>query len=428
MENKQSLFTKLMIFLSNSASVISKHIDVMLSNVRSIKYVSFFIAVAVFMIIGMSTGASGLFDIKYQSGIILSDIPVKVQVDSEKYEVIGVPKVVSANIVGDRAEIQDIAARRSIQVGVDLSSLKAGEHQVKLVAIGATSNTSVSLNPANIYVTLKEKKDFTYQFDPIFVNRSEVFSYGEPTFEVDEVTIRTSEDTNEKIKYIKAIIDVKGQESDVNLDAKLVAYDGEGKQIDVEIIPETVKANVKIKQSQKEVPIKPKALGELPDKDMAIDSVEMSDSVTTIFGTPEELKRYTAIEIPIPLSQITKEAKFELPIIVGKGITNSTVSKVDVTIKLDKRFEKEVSDIPIAFRNLNAEYKVEFLNEEDKVTKVQLSGTQKQLDSFTKERIEVYCDLTNLGVGEHTVSLQTQPNLFLQYELEKKSVRIRITK
>lgn len=428
MGNNKNIFEQIKDFFSNIALIISKRIDEILSNVRNIKYASFIIAVVLFVVIGMSTGINGLFDIKYQTGIILSDIPVKVQVDYDKYEISGIPETVDANIVGDRAEVQDIALKRSIQVGIDLSNLKAGEHQVKLVAVGATSNTRVSLTPSTVYVTLKEKRNANYTFDPIFVNKNDNLSYGEPEFEVNEVQIRASDDAHEKIKYVKAIIDVKDQISDVSLDAKLVAYDGSGNAIAVEIIPATVKAKVKIKQSQKEVPIKPRALGQLPNKEFAIDSIEMSDSVTTIFGSPEVLKYYTAIEIPIPLGQITEESKLELPIIVGKGITNSTVSKVDVTIKLGKRTEKEVSDIPIGFKNLNADYKVEFVKDEDKYTKVLLSGTEKQLDAFVAERLVVYADLTDLNVGEHTVELLTESNLLVDYELEKTSIKIRISK
>lgn len=422
-------FQKITSFLVRLGNMISKFFDAILSNPKFAKYTSFVIALIIVVVIALGDGIASLMNVNYESGVVLSGLPVNVSVDSDYFEVHGVPKTVDAYIVGDLAEIQQIAQNRNLQIGLDLRNYSEGIHNAKLVVIGSTENTRISLTPSNVVVDLRKKveKQYPFTFDFINKTKSDDLLYSAPKFEFDAITIKASEKVQNEIKFVRAIIDVGEQTTDYNGNAMIAVYNHLGEKLDVTTIPEKIGVNVLISKPSKEVPIKIRTVGTLSDPTKSIDSLEISDSVTTILGSSSLLNEIKNVEVVIPLSQLESDSKLVLPINVTQDIT-STVKNISISITLGEKKSQEIKNIPITTLNNDSSYKIEIVDENDRMSDIQVYGTQKQLDGLVLESIRLYPDLSNIVVGEQVVPIQVEKPNTLEVYPTKQSIRIKVSK
>lgn len=422
-------FQKITSFLVRLGNMISKFFDAILSNPKFAKYTSFVIALIIVVVIALGDGIASLMNVNYESGVVLSGLPVNVSVDSDYFEVHGVPKTVDAYIVGDLAEIQQIAQNRNLQIGLDLRNYSEGIHNAKLVVIGSTENTRISLTPSNVVVDLRKKveKQYPFTFDFINKTKSDDLLYSTPKFEFDAITIKASEKVQNEIKFVRAIIDVGEQTTDYNGNATIAVYNHLGEKLDVTTIPEKIGVNVLISKPSKEVPIKIRTVGTLSDPTKSIDSLEISDSLTTILGSSSLLNEIKNVEVVIPLSQLESDSKLVLPINVAQDIT-STVKNISISITLGEKKSQEIKNIPITTLNNDSSYKIEIVDENDRMSDIQVYGTQKQLDGLVLESIRLYPDLSNIVEGEQVVPIQVEKPNTLEVYPTKQSIRIKVSK
>lgn len=422
-------FQKITSFLVRLGNMISKFFDAILSNPKFAKYTSFVIALIIVVVIALGDGIASLMNVNYESGVVLSGLPVNVSVDSDYFEVHGVPKTVDAYIVGDLAEIQQIAQNRNLQIGLDLRNYSEGIHNAKLVVIGSTENTRISLTPSNVVVDLRKKVEKQYPFTFDFINKikSDDLLYSAPKFEFDAITIKASEKVQNEIKFVRAIIDVGEQTTDYNGNAMIAVYNHLGEKLDVTTIPEKIGVNVLISKPSKEVPIKIRTVGTLSDPMKSIDSLEISDSVTTILGSSSLLNEIKNVEVVIPLSQLESDSKLVLPINVTQDIT-STVKNISISITLGEKKSQEIKNIPITTLNNDSSYKIEIVDEHDRMSDIQVYGTQKQLDGLVIESIRLHPDLSNIVEGEQVVPIQVEKPNTLEVYPTKQSIRIKVSK
>lgn len=415
-------FEKLQVILEK----ISQFIDKSLTSKKNIKIVSLVVTLSIFVIVGLTDGLSSVFDLGYRSGVVLSEIPVNVQLNEQAYEVTGIPNVVDASLVGDLPELQEIVLKRNLKVGVDLDTLKEGSHSVKLIAIGATENVKVTLNPSVVNVTIRKKvaKKYAFKHDFINVNPESDLSLGEPRFAFDKIDVIASEFNHEKIKYVNAIVDVKKASSDVVATVNFAAYDEHGMKLDVTIQPDSTTVPVEINKPKKEVPIKIKTVGQLSDSTKAIDSIDISDSTTTLYGSTEALKNIQFAEVVIPLDKLESNARLQLPIVLPNGITASSLKRVDVSITFANKQTRQI-DLPIVLKDANPDYDISVVSNQ---VRVEVSGSESQLNSVLSEKILISPILSSLKEGEMDVALQVEKPATLDVKLLKEVVKIIVKK
>ena len=79
-----------------------------------------------------------------------------------------------------------------------------------------------------------------------------IYDLSAPEMEQGEVLVRASTDTLDKIAYVKALIKVNsGITSDFETKATVYAYDGNGKRMNVDIIPNKIPVKVKVTKPSK---------------------------------------------------------------------------------------------------------------------------------------------------------------------------------
>ncbi|MCF0258871.1 MAG: hypothetical protein HUJ54_03330 [Erysipelotrichaceae bacterium] len=181
----------------------------------------------------------------------LTGIPITQLLDSENYEVTGMPDKADVSVEGDESDIQLVRAQNSVSVKADMRSLAEGENVVSLQVTGLPTGISARVIPQTVTVNIAKKSTRTF-----FVSEQAVWMVGTgqmesefsiQSFSTKSVRIKATEKKLNQIRSVKAIIDTSGHDTAFSTDAPLVAYDADGKPVNCSISPKTVTVEVAYK-------------------------------------------------------------------------------------------------------------------------------------------------------------------------------------
>lgn len=340
----------------------------------------------------------------------LSNVNIVTRYNSESFEVSGIPSKCDVIVTGDAASVSNSTVNKNGYCLIDLEGYTEGTHYVKVSAFGYGDNVSATAVPSNAQVTLKRKTTSQFKLSYDYINSNQLdskFILGVPIFNdgVDYVNIRASQDTLNSIALVKALIDVKGQSEDFTVDAPLVAYNSRGQQVDAEIVPNTVKATVKLSSYSKVVPISLRLTGECA-QGFAVDSISVDQQSTTIYGTPDAIDKIDNVYVELDLSTITSNTTLMQPVTVPTGVSSSSVTVVNIKVVLDAAVTKTIEGVVISYinndNNLGAS---EFSTATVTVT---VSGTMARLEELTADNIKAYIDIKGLEPGTYDLPINLE--------------------
>ena len=380
---------------------MSSIIDKFLFNARFGKYTSLLLAIVLYIAVNSDTQSASF--LANSSGLELENIPVQVIVNTDAYEVSGLPETVSAMVIGDASDVQLVKSQTSYKVTADLSGLTEGTHQVKLTPVDFSNRLSISLNPSNVVVTIRKKTTERFKLTYEYVNTNkmdQIYALDEnPTLSTTEVLIKASQETIDQIAYVKALIDATGVKQDFETTAQIVAYNQQGEMVDVDIFPETVTASVKVTTPMKEVPIKVNPIGELPNG-MAIDSIELDHSTVQVYAPNSVLATIDEIVIELDATKITKNSNWTYTLTMPSGVNSLSVTKVNIDVKIAEATSRTIDGVYTRYRNNTAGYRLDF-DERDTMLSVVVKGTEKNIKNLTADDIQLYVDLQNVTLGNN---------------------------
>lgn len=406
---------------------ISGWLDKLLFNQKHGKIVA--LILAVLLCASLNSANSNLFETT-KSAEELGSFPISQVISTQNYEVSGLPKKVKVTAVGDLSDIKGVKQQSNFRVVADMTNMKEGMHEVTLTTEGAPSHVDIKLEPSTAVATIKKKsiRKFSVGYD--FLNRSSMdrtYDLSEPLLEQGEVLVRASTDTLDKIAFVKALIKVnKNITNDFETKAKVYAYDGNGNRMDVDIIPDTLLARVSVTKPSKEVDVVLAPTGTIPN-DKAIESYTLDYPQVEIFGSEAILKNINELPITIPVSTLTNDKTISMPIILPNGITKSSRSIVNISIKLAKLESTSVDSVPIEVVGKSDGYK--YTIEGSPTTSVSVKGAKSVIDTITSEQIIVSADVSKINkAGSYEAPVLVQgKNRLATYEL-KTTVKIKAEK
>ena len=170
------------------------------------------------------------------------------------------------------------------------------------------------------------------------------------TLNKDRVTIKGPEYKLEKVASVKALIDVnnltnqKIGKQKLN-DIQLVAYDSTGNIVDVEIVPDTLTAEVVISSPNKTVPVRVETEGELDGK--AIKSLSPSIKEVTLYGPQEVLDKIDYLPVSIDISGINSDKNYTVNLTNPTGIRDISIKTINVKLVVDEVISKDISGIKV---------------------------------------------------------------------------------
>ena len=423
--------TKLILKIIDISKKNSKNIERFLGKKQTLIVISLLLALGVFFIID---GESNVLVDQYAE--ILYNQPVTATYNEESYVVEGLPETVDITLVGQKRHIFLAKQSPSGGVSVDLTGLKPGQHKVTLKYTQQLKSLDYRLDPSTVTVTIYDKVSATKTLTYDILHRDNLDSkLNIESVELDrsEVIVKGAEYKLDTVATVKALVDVdnfaSAEAGEVTLqDVPLVAYDTDGKVVDVEIVPKTVTAKVVITSPQKEVPINIVPKGELAFG-KAIQSLSSSVNNVTIYGSEEALASIDSLPVEIDVTGLSENKDYTVTLKRPNGVTSIDVKTITVKVAVDDSTTREFQDISIATENLDtSRYRVQAVSEADSKVTVVVSGSKSIIDSIDSSIIKAYVDLDGLGPGEHEVEVKvTGDDLKLSYTSRVKTVKVRIS-
>ncbi len=424
--------TKLILAISERFSKSSKVIENWLSKSNTLLFISLIFAVALFIAVDQRK-----ISMRESSAEVLKDVPVIAEYNQESYVIEGLPDKVDVTLIGGKSDLYFAKQSGTQNIVVDLSDLKPGTHKVSINYTQDFRALEYSVNPSTATIIIYQKESATKNVTYDLINQSKL---GEKKI-VDNVTISASEVIVKGPEYklnqvaiVKALINLEklptqevGTQTIDNV--PLVAYDENGEIVDVEIVPETLSAEVVIKSPSKEVPIKIVPKGTVAFG-YAIKSIVASESKITVWGSSESLADLKYIEVSVNVSDIKSDQQYKLEIAKPTGVRYMSISTITVNVTLDATSDRELSNVGLKYKNLNEDkYKVQASSSEDTNVTVILKGVSSVIEQIKETDVTAYIDLSGYTEGEYEVEVKVEGNdSRVEYVAKTKKVKIKILK
>lgn len=386
-------------------NLINTTLDKMLQSTMSVKILSLLLAgILVFTVSG---SLDNLFS-SPTSGDYIEAVPIRVVGLNDDFVVAGLPKTASVGLVGSSLDIYATKLSKNYSIYADMSGLGEGEQTVTLKASDFSSNLEVLIVPQTVTITISQKVTKTFDLGYQFVNEDKLdkkFSVSVDSLQHESVEVRGSQDNIDKIYKVSALIDLEGIEDSFTQDCKVRAFDRSGKQLDVQIIPSTVKVNCSVSSYSKTVPLIPEYTGNTVDG-YAVDNVEFKKSEVKIYGNEKQLKDIENIKVKIDISDLAANRNYkDLKLIKPTGVNKMSFDTVDGTVTIVPGISRVFENIDIKVKN-GERSNVRF-NETSTVS-IQVSGKAEKMNALTEDNIHAYIDIKGLQKGRHQVQVDVE--------------------
>ena len=421
--------TKFMLSVVEFFKGSTKNFDRIASKKATLIVVSLVLAFGVFIIIDQESNV--MID---QYAEVLYDEPVKAIYNEELYVVEGLPKNVDITLIGQRRHIFLAKQAPSRGVSVDLTGLKPGNHKVKLEYSQRLSSLDYRLDPSEVTVTIYEKvsENKSLTVDILHQdNLNKKLYIDDVELDRSEVIVKGAQYKLDKVATVRALVDVdeitNPKAGEVTLkDVPLVAYDENGKRVNVEIVPSTVDAKVTITSPHKEVPVKVIPTGKLAFG-KAIESLDTNVSTVTVYGQKDAIDKIEELEVEVDVKGLEKDKKFNVTLKRPKGITDISSKTITVDVKVANSITKEFTVNTIEFRNLANGLSVQALSKDDTSVTISVSGSSSIVNDIDASAIIAYVDLDGYSPGEYEVEVKVEKSdSRLTYTPKTKKVNVRI--
>ena len=410
---------------------LTKNLDRLSAKKSTMLVVSLLLAFLVFIYIDRSSAM--MID---QYAEILYEQPVTAVYNEELYVVEGLPKDVDITLIGQRRHIFLAKQSPSKGVSVDLTGLKPGNHKVTLKYTQRLKSLDYKLDPSQVNITIYEKvsenRNLTY--DILHQDKLDTKLYiSNVELDRTDVIIKGAQYKLDEVANVKALLDVNNipnpAAGDITVkEIPLVAYDNDGKIVDVEIVPKSVAANVKITSPSKEIPIRVIPVGNLAFG-KSIKSMETNLSKVTVYGEQEAIDSIEQLDVEIDVKGLEANKDYNVTLKKPKGITEISSKTLSIKVIVDDSSSKEFSNIAITTKNLDSNLKVQAASDADRKVTVVVKGSQDILNNIKESDIVAFVDLKNYGEGTHEVEVQvTGTDLKLSYSSKTKKVKVVIAK
>ncbi len=423
--------TKLILKITDFSKNNSKGLEKLIGKKQTLIVISLILALAVFFIVD-SEGNTTID----QYAEILYNQPVNATYNEEAYVVEGLPDDVDITLIGQKRHIFLAKQSPSGEVTVDLTGLKPGQHKVTLKYTQQLSSIDYRIDPSTITVTIYDKVSETRSLTYDILHQDNLdtkLNIDNVELDRSEVIVKGAEYKLKEVATVKALVDVDNfsvqEAGELTLDdVPLVAYDTNGKIVDVEIVPKNVTAKVTISSPSKEVPIEI-----VPDGDLAfgkaIKSLSSNIDSVTIYGSKDALNKIDSLKVNIDVAGLDKDKQYNVTLKRPNGVTEISEKTITVNVVVDDSTTKEFENVSIATENLDtSKYSVQALSETDSKVTVIVTGSKSIIDSIDSSIIYAYVDLEGLGVGEHEVEVKVKgDDVKLSYAPKTKKVKVKIT-
>jgi YbbR domain-containing protein len=317
------------------------------------------------------------------------------------------PQSVKLTVRGTRSDLLK-ASTEDYRLRVDLSTVTAGQHTLRVQAELPRGVDQVSMTPDAITVDIEELQ--TKEFEVAVTTKgtpAQGYKAGIPILRPTNrvhVTLPSSELA--KVESVGASISVEGESKTIkSKSVKLAAYDANGKPIEGALLdPAVLEVEVPITNPYKTVPLQFKLLGQMP-AGLSIASFKPETEQLTIYGPQDALNKVEFAEADVDLSTLTKSGKVTVPIKQIDSITEYSPTEVAVNVEVVLSQTRTIQSLPVTIEGLGDGLQAKITDPATEKVDIVMQGAPAVLDTLQPGDVDVLADLSGRGPGIYTVPI-----------------------
>lgn len=399
--------TKFIVLITEKMSKKTDKFERWLVKKNTLVFLSLVIAIAAFLAIDNQTIT--LVDSYAEK---LYDQKVEAIYNTETYVVEGLPETVDVTLIGRKIDMYLAKQLSNGYITVDISNLKEGTHKVPINYEGNINSIDYELDPSTVNITIYPKVSTNKTATIDTINKESLdakLSVSQVTIDKTEIIIKGAEHTIGKVANVRALVDIRKlvdpTAGPMTLEeVPLIAYDTNGKVVEVEMVPSKVTATITIESPHKEIPIKVIPIGEV-QFGKAISSITSSVTKVTVYGNKEIIDKMEYFPIEVEVEKLSTNKEFNVSLVAPEGIRALSVKNTKISVTLGEEVSKEIKNILIATMNLDPNYKAQVYTSSSSQTNVIVKGTKEVLETIDETKIKAIVDLTGYKEGDHEVEV-----------------------
>ena len=369
------------------------------------------------------------------SAEVLYNQKVNVNYNEALYVVEGVPDEVDVTLVGRKMDVYLAKQYPLNGVTLDLTGYGPGNYSVGFKYEQKVSSVEYKVDPSSVNIRIYDKISITKEVSSDIIHKDSLDSklnIEGIVLDRDDVIVKGASHRLEEVASVKAFIDINKmtniKEGSMTLEeVPLVAYDDDGNKLDVEIVPSTVNATLKITSPRKEIPIKINIEGEL--EDVAIKSITPSVEKVTVYGNQEAIDEIDSLPISVDVTGLKENKTYSINLVKPTGIREISEKTISVKVEVGEIISKDIENVPLNAENIPDGHTVQVIGEQSRTATIIVKGSEEAVNSIESSSIYAYVDLSGLQAGEHTVEVKAKgDNTTVTYQPRVTEIKVRITK
>lgn len=393
--------------------------DQWLRNTNVVKVLALIIGILLWAVVHMDdstlagTGTNGVREEQ------ISNVSVTPKYDSTQFYVETIePAQVILTITGKDAALKKAMNASNYSVELDLTNVGKGEHIVPLTPVGFPTNVTVKISPSSAKVIIDEKSNKQM---PVTVNVTGIpavgLKAGQPIVKPNKVTVTVPSANIDAVESVRADVNVEKAQSPVTNKARLIAYDKNGKAMEmVAINPAVVEVEVPITSPFTTVPLQLKLVGE-PPRGFGVASLVQNTDKVTVYGPQDVLNRLEYYEGPsINLADLKEEKEYSLnlDIPLKNKVTQMDPGKVEVKISIVPSVTKTLEQIPLSIVGQNDGFDTKVVLPEGGKANLIIEGAPALVEKVKAADAQAILDVSNLPPGRHELTVSWNLPTFIK--------------
>lgn len=283
---------------------------------------------------------------------IITNLPIEVNVDTDRYFVSGIPDSATLRIQGPQAVIFQTVATQDYTISTpNLNELGEGPHTVELQAEGLSDSITASVSPGMVNLTIEEKQVEEHELS-VEVSEDLDIADGheilEPSLSTEIVQLSGAASTMDEIDRVVVRIssDETNIQSDILISAQVLVLDAGGNPLNVNATPDQVEINVPVARTQKEVPIVLReGTNGSPDYTYELSLSNSENDSVVVQGEPEAVEELQNFPITVDLEGITESTLVNVPMDdLPEGIDEVERDEVEVLVDVTEDNQNSTLD------------------------------------------------------------------------------------
>ncbi len=396
--------------------------------------VALLLAIMMWMVVNLETDQVAPVD--SNQPVFINEVSLHVRYDEERYEVVKQPTSVKIAVESNNPFYNhNFISPDSYELYVDLNGQGPGTHRVPVRYKGFPDGAKVVVTPDYVDVTLEEKqtveKDVTVE---LLGKVADGYTAGEPIVKPFKVHVRVPASQVNNIGGVRASVNLDGATEGIKTTVPLKVLDKSGNAMQkVQINPLTAEVTIPVTSPFVTVPIKMNLTNDLPDG-YSLASVEQNAEEATVYGPKEVIDAIKASTYPGPeidLSKINSDRLLQLKMPLMDKVVKVEPEYLEISLKVAPSKTKRIEKVPLRVTGLPEGKLAQVLTpdgQEISTIDFDVVGAEQNLQSLTKDDVQVVADVSNLPDGVHEITVvYNLPGYLKPATTALKQVTIKIT-